>query len=218
MAFLFCMSAIAQTEPNSLSPQEKVDGFELLFDGKELSPDIWHAETIPGYPVENGEIVCRKGGNLLTLKEYGDFVFRCEFALPPGGNNGVGIRAESIRKNAAYDGMEIQILDNTAEKYKNLKDWQLHGSIYGVFPAKRGNPKPVGEWNEKEITAIGTKITVKLNGETIVDVDLAEFRDKPLPDGNPHSGLFREKGLIGFLGHNDPVRFRSIRIKSLDKK
>ena len=217
-AFFLCLSVSVQAEPNTLAPQEKADGFELLFDGKELSSDIWHAEVIPGYPVENGEIVCRKGGNLLTLKEYGDFVFRFEFALPPGGNNGVGIRAESIKKDAAYHGMEIQVLDDTAEKYKNLQPYQYHGSIYGVVPAKQGHLKPLGEWNVEEITAKGTKITVTLNGVTIVDADLAEFKDKPLMDGKVHPGLFREKGFIGFLGHNDPVRFRSIRIKSLDEK
>ena len=217
LALFIGASVFAQTAPNTLSSQEKADGFQLLFDGKELSPEVWHADVIPGYPVENGEIVCRKGGNLLTVKEYGDFIFRFEFVLPPGGNNGVGIRAESIHKNAAYDGMEIQILDDTAEQYKNLNAYQYHGSIYGIVPSKRGHLKPLGEWNTEEISARGTKITVVLNGVTIVDADLSDFKDKPLPDGNQHPGLFREKGFIGFLGHGDPVRFRNLRIKSLDK-
>ena len=211
-----CVSAAAQQPLNTLSPAEQAEGFKLLFDGKALSPEIWQADVIPGYPVENGDIVCRKGGNLLTVEEFADFVFRCEFLLPPGGNNGVGIRAESSKKTPAFYGMEIQLLDDTAEKYKDLKDWQFSGSIYGVVPAKRGFLKPLGEWNAKEITARGTKITVKLNGETIVDADLAEFRDKPLLDGKEHPGLFRDKGFVGFLGHGDPVRFRNVRIKRLD--
>ena len=211
-------SVFAQTKPNTLTPQEKTEGFELLFDGKELSPKIWQADEIPGYLVVDGDIVCNKGGNLMTVKEYGDFIFRVEFLLPPGGNNGVGIRAESPKKNPAYNGMEIQVLDDTADKWKNLQDWQYNGSIYGVVAAKRGHLKPVGEWNFKEITAKGTKITVQLNGEVIVDADLAEFKGKPLIDGKEHPGLFREKGVVGFLGHGDPVRFRSVRIKSLDPK
>jgi len=216
LALFVGMSATAQSTQNILSPAEKEEGFQLLFDGNELSPEIWQAAVIPGYPVENGEIVCRKGGNLFTVEEFGDFVFRFEFVLPPGGNNGVGIRAESINKDAAYHGMEIQILDDGHEKYKNLKEWQVHGSIYGIVPAKRGFLKPVGEWNSEEITAKGTKITVKVNDEIIVDADLAAFKDKPLPDGKEHPGLFREKGFVGFLGHSDPVRFRNIRIKRLD--
>ncbi|MDR2115122.1 MAG: DUF1080 domain-containing protein, partial [Planctomycetaceae bacterium] len=109
---------------NVLSPEEKAEGFQLLFDGKQLSPDIWQS-AISGYPVEDGAIVCRKGGNLLTVKEYGDFVLRFDFLSPPGGNNGVGIRAESPTKDAAYHGMEIQILDNSDEKWKGLKPYQF---------------------------------------------------------------------------------------------
>jgi hypothetical protein len=217
--FLFACSFLlsAETVQNTLSPKEKAEGFQLLFDGKQLSPDIWQS-AIDGYPIEDGAVVCREGGNLLTAKEYGDFVLRFEFALPPGGNNGVGIRAESPQKDAAYHGMEIQILDNSAEKWKGLKPYQFHGSIYGVVPVKRNAEKndyhkPVGQWNYEEITASGSKIKVVLNGETIIDADIAEFKDKPTPDGKEHPGLHREKGFLGFLGHGDPIRFRNIRIK-----
>ena len=223
---LFCVSllvtiACAQ-ETNVLTAEEKEQGYELLFDGKVVSPAIWQDEkSIEGYPVENGVIVCRKGGNLLTKKEYGNFIFRCEFKLPPGGNNGVGIRAESVSKDVAYHGIEIQVLDNSAEMYKSLAQYQYHGSVYGVVPAKRNAEKndylkPLGEWNYQEITARGSKIKVVLNGKTIVDADISEFKAKPTLDGKEHPGLHREKGFIGFLGHNDPVEFRNIRIKTLD--
>ncbi|MDR0337356.1 MAG: DUF1080 domain-containing protein [Planctomycetaceae bacterium] len=221
--FLFVCSffLLAEAAQNELSPEEQAEGFQLLFDGKQLSPDIWQS-AIDGYPVEDGAVVCRKGGNLLTAKEYGDFVFRFEFLLPPGGNNGVGIRAESPKKDAAYHGMEIQILDNSDEKWASLNPYQFHGSIYGVVPVKRNAEKndyhkPVGEWNVEEITASGSKIKVVLNGETIVDADISEFKDKPTPDGKDHPGLHRAKGFLGFLGHGDPIRFRNIRVKELQK-
>lgn len=211
-----------EIKPNTLTDAEKADGFQLLFDGEKLSPDIWQ-NAIDGYPVEDGVIVCKKGGNLLTVKEFGNFVFRFEFMLPPGGNNGVGIRTESPSKDAAYHGMEIQILDNSAEKYKNLAPYQYHGSIYGIVAAKRNAEKndyqkPLGQWNQEEITAVGSRIKVVLNGETIVDADLAEFKDKPTPDQKEHPGLHREKGCLGFLGHGDPVRFRNIRVKELEAR
>ena len=220
-AFLFVSATHAQ-KINALTADEKEQGYELLFDGKSLSPEIWQNEkSIEGYPIENGAIVCRKGGNLFTQKEYANFIFRFEFKLPPGGNNGVGIRAEAVTKNAAYNGMEIQVIDNTAEKYKNLETWQYHGSIYGVVPAKRDAEKndylkPVGEWNYQEIIAKGSQIKVILNGETIVDADISEFKTKPTLDEKEHPGLQRNKGLVGFLGHGDPVEFRNVRIKSLD--
>ena len=219
-ALLFVVTVHAQ-DTNVLTPSEEALGFELLFDGKTLSPEIWQNEdSIAGYPVENGVVVCRKGGNLLTKKEYGDFIFRFEFKLPPGGNNGVGIRAESVSKDAAYHGMEIQILDNSADQYKTLQPYQYHGSVYGVVPAKRNAEKndyqkPLGEWNDEEIIVQGSKIKVILNGEVIVDTDLTEFRaNTALSEKIP--GLHREKGFLGFLGHGDPVEFRNIRIKSLD--
>ena len=223
---LICTFLLASTvhaqELNTLTAAETALGFELLFDGKTVSPDIWQDEkSIAGYPVEDGAITCRQGGNLFTKKEYGNFIFRCEFKLPPGGNNGVGIRAESVAKDAAYNGMEIQVLDNSAEQYKTLRQYQYHGSIYGVVPAKRNADKndyqkPLGEWNYQEIVAKGSQITVVLNGVTIVDADISEFKTKPTIDGNNHPGLHREKGFVGFLGHGDPVQFRNVRIKSLD--
>ena len=213
---------VCAQETNVLTPAEEALGFELLFDGKTVSPDIWQDEkSIAGYPVEDEAITCRQGGNLLTKKEYGDFIFRLEFKLPPGGNNGVGIRTAGVNSDAAYNGMEIQVLDNNADQYKNLQQYQYHGSIYGVVPAKRNAEKndyqkPLGEWNYQEIIAKGSKIKVILNGEIIVDADISDFKEKPTMDGNNHPGLHREKGFIGFLGHGDPVQFRSIRIKSLD--
>lgn len=220
-AFLLATSANAQNT-NTLTAKEKAQGFELLFDGKALSPDIWHEKAIAGYPIEDGVIVCRKGGNLLTKKAYGDFILRLEFKLPPGGNNGVGIRVADVNKDAAYNAMEIQVLDNFADKHKSLQPYQYHGSIYGVVPAKRNAEKndyqkPLGEWNYQEIIAKGSNIKVILNGETIVDADISEFKTKPTIDGKEHPGLHQEKGSIGFLGHGDPVEFRNIRIKPLDE-
>ena len=218
---LFYGAAYAQ-EANVLTAEEKAQGFELLFDGKALSPDVWQDEkSIAGYPIENGAIVCRKGGNLLTKKEYANFILRLEFKLPPGGNNGVGIRMESVSKDGAYNGMELQVLDNSAEQYKSLAAYQYHGSIYGVVPAKRNAEKndyqkPLGEWNYQEMIVKGSQIKVILNGETIVDADISEFKTKPTIDGRNHPGLHREKGFVGFLGHGDPVEFRNVRIKALD--
>jgi hypothetical protein len=186
------------------------EGFVSLFDGKELKG--WTGD-LKGHPIENGVIVCR-GKNLYTEKEYANFVFRFEFTVPPGGNNGVGLRAP-LQGDPAYVGMESQILDDNAAQYKNLKPYQYHGSIYGVAPAKRGHLKPTGEWNEQEITCNGSQVSVKLNGVLIVDVDIAKYRDGGTPDGQPHPGLKRTSGHIVLLGHGSPVQFRNLRIKEL---
>jgi len=190
-------------------------GFISLFNGKDLTGWTLFSKKGPGYLVHDGVIQCAEngGGNLLTEREFSDFVFRFEFKLSPGGNNGVGIRAP-LAGDVAYSGMEIQILDQDNEKYKGwLQPWQRHGSIYNVFPAKGENLKPVGEWNQEEITAKGPKITVVLNGKTILDEDISTVKDPEVL--KKHPGLLRKSGHVGFLGHNDPVEFRNIRIKPL---
>jgi hypothetical protein len=110
--------------------------------------------------------------------------------------------------------MEIQILDNHAPEWANLKPWQYHGSIYGVVPAKRGHLKPTGQWNSEEIICRGRRVIVRLNGATIVDADLDAIGEQTL-DGRPHPGLKNKIGHIGFLGYARRVEFRNIRIKEL---
>jgi hypothetical protein len=204
---------------NVLNDQETADGFKLLFNGKDLTG--WtdaKGEEHKGYLVKDGTIVVEPelgGGDLYTADEYSDFIMRFEFKLTPGANNGLGIRTPR-GVNAAYNGMELQILDNTADKYKNLKDYQFHGSIYGVVPAKRGYLKPVGDWNYQEVIAKGKQITVKLNGTIIVDADIEKASTPKPMDGNDHPGLKRDKGYIAFCGHGDKLAFRSLRIKPLN--
>jgi len=195
--------------------EEDEEGFVSLFNGKDLSG--WTGDTT-SYVAENGKIVVYprrgSGGNLYTEKEYSNFILRFEFKLTPGANNGLGTRAP-LSGDAAYVGMELQILDNTDDKYKDLRPYQFHGSIYGVVPAKRGYLKPVGEWNFEEVIADGRQITVKLNGVTIVDADIDKASTPKTMDGKQHPGLKRDKGHIGFLGHGSNLEFRNIRIKEL---
>jgi hypothetical protein len=196
--------AAAQTEP----------GFTPLFNGKNL--DGWKLVRPlgPGYLVEEGRIVCpaNGGGNLFTEKEYANFVLRLEFKLSPGGNNGIGLRSP-LEGDAAYVGMEIQVLDDPAPQYKDIKPAQHTGSIYDVFPAKLGALKPAGEWQSYEISANGRRVTIKLNGQTTVDADLDSVKDEAVL--KKHPGLARKSGHIGFLGHRSHVEFRNVRIKEL---
>jgi hypothetical protein len=201
----------------NLAPEEKSDGFVSLFNGKNL--DNWTGDKLANV-VEDGLIVVNpvngEAGNLYTVNEYSDFSFRFEFQLTPAANNGIGIRAP-LTGDAAYVGMEIQVLDNTAPVYATLHPYQYHGSVYGVIPAKREYLNPVGEWNSEEITAQGTQIKVVLNGTAIVDGDIAGPRDNGTMDHNDHPGLKNASGHIGFLGHGSIVKFRNIRVKDLSK-
>jgi hypothetical protein len=156
----------------------------------------------------------KSGGNLYTQKEYADFIFRFEFKLTPGANNGLGIRTP-MEGDAAYVGYELQILDNTAEVYAKLEPYQYHGSVYGIIPAKRGYLKPVGEWNSQEVYVKGDQIRITLNGTTILEGDLKEATKNGTADHKEHPGLKRSSGHIGFLGHGSLLWFRNIRTKEL---
>jgi 3-keto-disaccharide hydrolase len=194
------------------------EGFTPLFNGKTL--DGWQGGK-DGYVVQDESIVSqpRGSGNLATVKEYGDFHLKFEFKLTAGANNGIGIRVPSEepgqRIDPAYKGMEIQVLDDASDRYKNIQPWQHHGSVYGVVPAKTGFLKPAGEWNSEEIIARGKQITVVLNGTTIVDADIAKASENGTIDGKEHPGLKRDSGHICFCGHGAEVWFRNLRIREL---
>lgn len=196
------------------------DGYTSLFNGKDLSGWVYGKTATgenragAGYSVENGVLFCteRDGGNLFSEREYADFSFRFEFKLSESANNGIGIRAP-LDGDAAYVGMEIQVLDDGGSRHRDLRPEQYHGSIYDLVPAKRGAQKPPGEWNSQEIEARGTRIKVTLNGTLILDTDVAEIRDQEKL--RRHAGIKNAKGHIGLLGHGTRVEFRNLRIKEL---
>jgi hypothetical protein len=215
LALLALLPALAQAAdpPRENSPAD-VNLFVSLFDGKTL--DGWQGAK-DGYEIVDGAIMCKPkgGGNLYTEKEYADFHLKFEFKLTPGANNGIGLRTP-LQGDPAFVGMEIQVLDDSSDKYNGkLAEYQYHGSVYGVVAAKRGHLKPVGEWNSEEIILKGKHIQVILNGETIVDADLEKASTPKTIDGREHPGLKRDSGYIAFCGHGAEVWFRNLYIKEL---
>lgn len=226
---------LGEAEPSPISQltdEEKRQGFEMLFDGTNL--DKWQGD-LEGYTPVNGTIYVSANygstGNLYTKKEYRNFVYRFEFCfLREGVNNGVGVRTP-MGVDAAYDGMcEVQILDHDAPMYAKLREYQVHGSVYGVIPAKRIVHKPLGEWSTEEIRVEGDRIKVTVNGEVIVDGNIRRAckGHNVAPDGgkkNPytvdhknHPGMFNKKGYISFCGHGEGLKIRNVRILDLGDK
>ena len=188
--------------------------------------EIWNGKDFTGWagPVDNYEIVdgsirCKagKGGTIYHKDEVADFIAQVEFKIPKGGNNGLAIRYPG-EGDTAYAGMcELQVLDDNYEQATGSKidPRQAHGSVYGIAAAQRGYQHPVGEWNFQEVTVKGSRIRVELNGATILDADVAKVDPATFMAKSPHPGKDRTSGFFGFAGHNDPVAFRSIRIKKL---
>lgn len=222
---------LPSTPVYTLSLEEKKAGYEMLFDGTSLHK--WTGNT-HSYITENGTIYVEagygSGGNLYTKKEYSDFVLRFEFSFERDGvNNGIGIRTP-MGVDAAYHGMEIQLLDHDSPIYKGLHAYQQHGSVYGIIPAERVKFGPLGSWNTEEIRAVGDHITVTVNGKVILDGNIREAcqGNNVSKDGsgrNPytidhlnHPGLFNKKGHIGFCGHGVGIRFRNVRVLDLSSQ
>ena len=220
-----CVCPCAKTCDKACACDET--GFVPLFNGKDL--DGW-SDMKHVYKAEDGMIVFEGGkdvfGNLFYHRPFTNFVARFEFKMKYHGNNGFGVRAGQecfdggalvggyrAERDAAYNGMEIQILDNICGRDRKLKSWQFHGSIYGVVAAQHGAAKPLGEWNCEEVTVDGDNVTVVLNGKTILACSIEDV--EKTPDGLPHPGLHNKSGYIGFLGHTEPTWIRNVRIKEL---
>ncbi|WP_298860042.1 DUF1080 domain-containing protein [uncultured Gimesia sp.] len=191
--------------------------FVCIFNGQNL--DGWHGATT-GYFAKDCMLISKKesGGNLFTNKEYKNFVLRFDFKLEPGANNGIGFHVpkDLDKKSPAFAGKEIQILDDTADKYAKLQNYQYHGSLYGTAPAKRGHLNPIGEWNSQEISVDGNKVKVTLNGTVIVDYDMADAKKNGTLDGKDHPGLKRDTGYLALLGHGARIEFKNLRVKELE--
>ena len=191
------------------------ENFRPVFNGKNL--DGW-AGPLEAVAVQAGTLVWQKGkgGVVYWNQPLANFAARFRFKLPPAGNNGLAIRYPGTG-DTAYLGMcELQILDENYAAIKSPIDpRQAHGSAYGMVAAAQGYQRPVGEWNFQEVTVRGSRIRVELNGTVILDADLATVDLKTVLANKAHPGKDRTEGFFGFAGHNDPVEFRDISVKSL---
>lgn len=222
---------LASTPVFTLSPEEKEQGFEVLFDGRSL--EKWHGNTTSYVPVDGTIYVTANyggNGNLYTNKKYSDFIYRFEFYFDVVGvNNGIGLRT-SDGVDAAYEGMEIQVLDNMADIYRNLEPYQYHGSVYGIHVPVKLDFGPIRQWHTEEIVAKGDYIKVTVDGTVVTECNIREACQghNVAPDGgqvNPytidhknHPGLFNKDGYISFCGHGPGVKFRNVRILDLSQQ
>lgn len=205
---------IGAAEANKiLAEKGRTSDFKSYFNGKDFTG--WDG-PVDNYEVVDGAIVCKpnKGGTIFTKEAFSDFVARVEFKVPSAGNNGLAIRYPGTG-DTAYVGMcELQVLAENYEAVKGKLDpRQLHGSVYGMIPAAQGYQRPLGEWNFEEVTVKGSTIKVELNGNVILNGDVAKITE--FLANKEHPGKDRTSGSFGLAGHNDPVAFRNIAIKKL---
>ncbi len=243
LAFLFAVTMScnkpAQQETtapslNTLSEDEKANGWELLFDGQTLNGwKRYGADTIgPLWVVQDGVILCNgeglgegtagMGGSLMTIRQFGNFELSVEWKLTPGGNSGIIYHVvEKPEYSHDYDtGPEFQVMDDVGWKGDSLQDAQKVGSNYDMYAApatKKVNP--VGEWNVARIIYNNGHVEHWLNGEKTVEfeegsADYQERYNKSKWTKYPGWNISKT-GSISLQDHGANVYFRNIKIKVL---
>ena len=188
-------------------------GWRQLSNGKDLTgwQNASGGKPGAGWVVEDGALVCKdKGGDIWTKDRFGNFVLDLEFKTE--GNSGVFLRTGNPR-DCVQTGLEIQILDPQRKPSKHSC-----GALYDAeAPIKEVTKKD--QWNHAVITAAGSKITVVMNGEKIVDADLDRWTTpEKNPDGTTNKYKkalkdFPREGQIGLQDHGAKVAYRNIKIK-----
>ena len=206
MRWYFAVGLILVAASGVALAQQGEEGFVPLFNGKDLTG--WRVLGAPSWKAENGELVCHAGGGgwIRTEKEYEDFVLRLEYKVSPKGNSGVYLRSTE-QGNPSFNGMELQVLDD----YGRVPDKHTSMALYAAVAPSRNVSQPAGEWNQVEVSLIGTALKVVHNRETIIDCKL----DDPTIDteGQPKLMDRAKRGYLGMQDYGNDVAYRNVRIK-----
>jgi hypothetical protein len=208
--------------PNALTAAEREAGFELLFDGE--TADGWHVfrgEGTPGWEVRDGALVrVASGGDLVTDRVFSDFELRLEWMVEPGGNSGIMYRVTDEAERTFHSGPELQVLDDAGHPNGESR-LTAAGACYGLYPAAEGAVRPAGEWNRTRIVVDSAHVEHWLNGVKVAEFELgSEDWERRVTESKftrwPEFGRVTE-GRIALQDHGDLVRYRTIRVRELDR-
>ena len=218
IAVAFALTRFSAAADNTLTDQERRDGWVLLFDGK--TPAGWenNGQPLPAANVQDGAINPHKAGAYVTYhrEKLDNFVLSCEFKVSPGANSGIFFRVGDPN-DPVQSGFEMQVFDSAGK----APDKHTCGAIYDAVAPSADAAKPAGEWNRVVITAERNLVKVVLNGRPVVDLDLDRWTEAGKnPDGTKNKFKtalkhFPRAGYIGLQDHNHPVCFRNIKLKRL---
>ncbi|WP_069658949.1 3-keto-disaccharide hydrolase [Arcticibacter eurypsychrophilus] len=229
--------AVVNLVQNILSPQEKSNGYTLLWDGKTTSG--WRGAYRPAFPqkgwelkdgilsvVKSGGAESTNGGDVVTNNEFSAFELKFDFKLTEGANSGIKYFVTELEGNkGSAIGLEYQILDD--EKHPDAKlgrdGNRTLASLYDLMTANKvpASVKKIGEWNQGIIRVYpDNKVEHWLNGYLVLQyergskqfldlVTISKYKDWP------NFGM-AQKGRILLQDHGDAVSFKSIKIKNLN--
>ena len=217
---------------NTLTSEEKKDGWELLFDGE--STKGWHKYgNMPvgkSWKVADGTIYLdasvkkegkvEDGGDIVTDQDFDNFHLKYDWKIAVNGNSGVIFYAQEDNKYKWpwETGPEMQVLDNNGHPDAKIIKHRA-GDLYDLISSSKETVKPATEWNTAEIKSVNGKLDLYLNGENIVSTTLWDDSWKKLVAGSkfknmPDFGKY-QKGKFGLQDHGDNVWFRNIKIRRL---
>lgn len=229
-ATLFFLTVFAQQKPNTLSAKEKKDGWQLLFDGKTTKG--WHTFNKPqigeAWKVSNGAIYLdttqkdgwqvKGGGDIVNEKVLTNFHLKLEWKISKAGNSGIMFYVQEGEKFGYpwYSGPEVQVLDNDGHDDGKITKHRA-GDLYDLIKSTTEPVKPYNQWNKAEIICNNGKLTLKLNGVTVVSTTMWDDHWKALIAGSkfkdmPGFGTFTS-GKISLQDHGHTVWFRNIKVK-----
>ena len=209
---------------NTLTNEEKADGWQLLFDGKGL--EQWRGfrtDTVPpGWSVVDDllQFSADHGGeghgDLMTREQFADFELKLDWKISPQGNSGVLYRVSENYDQEFHTGPEVQLIDNA---YTGINALQSAGANYGLHPPARDVTKPVGEWNTLHLIVNGAHVEHWMNGEKLVEYELWTDEWKEMVAQTKFNewkdyGL-NKTGHIVLQDHGAGVWFRNVKVKPL---
>ena len=220
-------TSAAGAADNELTPEEKKDGWILLFDGASVAD--WMTSNWEACPevLDNRTInpdKCQKLGrgawDMVYERAWSDFILELDFKISPQTNSGVMLRIWPLRSvpnfDVEYNGLEVQIEDSRTAGYYDT------GAIYDLIKPTANAMKPVGEWNHLRIKSDKNLVDVWLNQVHVNHMDLNEWTQPyERPDGTKHKFNIAWKyhsrtGYIGLQKHGGNCWFKNIKLKPLD--
>lgn len=219
---------VKQASPNSLTRQERAEGWTLLFNGRDLNG--WRSYTggapSSAWVVKDGVLMLTansgnmSGSDLVTAQSYGDFELTLDWKVEKGGNSGVLYRARNVPQTShIYEtGLEMQILDNEGHSDGKIPTHRA-GALYDITVPPVSAAHPAGSWNHARLRVEPGRIRQWLNGVLTADVPFGNdvWRAKVAASKFAKMPLFGTfpTGVIGLQDHGEPVAFRNIKLRVL---
>jgi len=233
LALLLAAFSVQAQKSNVLSSQEKKQGWELLFNGKDVTG--WHAYGGKGvgtaWKIEGDALKldvpnragnkAPNGGDIVSdVIVSGDFEFKADWKVSPLANSGMFffVKEAAQYKNMHDTGLELQVLDDKI--YEGAAENKHRaGDFFGVANARLREINPVGEWNQVHVVVRKNKLTVTLNGFVVQEHDLtsADWKQRIMSSPLKNAPIAQNQftGTIGLQDWGSTVWYRNLKLRKL---